>query len=250
MSAPTKIFRANNVNIRSYPGNAGAIGPVKNTSCSRSDTNPTTTTCISCSCEFIGLATGTVYGSTVYPNARCTFCAARTYCATCSCTVCTCTRTIPGGMWTVNEAYEAVTRDAWGDTTVNSSAATLNSLGCFSFTQVSNVTDYKGLYYITCTGGIAHFVSALCSWVTGDGNTGTCQQAISCANNLLGACTWCIPDADGIFEGQNKGTYTPGYSTGGFHNGPFVVGNRNRISQVGTYRCVAYNQAYGQWTRN
>lgn len=249
MSSSTKIFRANNVNIRSYPGNAGAIGPVKTSSCTQNNVNTTGVTSVTCACEYIGLATGTIYGSTVYPNARCTFCAARTFNETASCLICTSCRTIPGGMWSMNEAYESRTRDAWGNTTTCTGAASVSCLSSFDFTQVSNVTDYKGLYFKTCTGGIAHFVSLTSSWINGDGNEGTCQQAISCANNSLGYCNWCIPDADGVFTAGNLGMSTPGYSTGGFHNGPFTVGNRNRISSVGTYRCVAYNQNYGQWTR-
>jgi len=238
-------FRPRNLNKRYYPGNASVIGPT----CTPT-LGITTTTCCS-STNVCGACVGpdTVLGC------RCTFCYCPccNVCCSCPCTVCT--QTVPSGMWSSFEQYEASTRSAWG-TGITSSAGAATCLCCTNvgFACTTNIADCKGFFI--CCGPATNkwFVAPSCTEVSRCWYTR--GDAVTVANSCMGSCGWIVPT---IGQLQNPGyscrTYWDSYAaanywsdteiqataawTGDLTNDNNNGNNKNSVCRVRAFRCTA-----------
>lgn len=183
-------FRPSNLNIRKYPGNANVIGPLTQATLGVSTTTCQTCTPICASCQFYPLTLG----------ARCSYCA----CPCCQCVVgceCTvCTKKVPGGMWRIDQQYQASLQNAWGSGSTSSN--TLANFCCFignSITCIANITDYYGNLYSGSVGGSGMIASPyradpVCGWdnrgvIPGCNPGGSGWFVPSCGDlNLLACC--------------------------------------------------------------
>jgi len=185
-------FRPTNLNKRAYPGNASVIGPTVATSL-----GITTTTCCS-STNTCGACTGPI----INLGCRCTFCAYPCCNICCSCNCAVCTPIIPSGMWNTSEAYEAKSRNAWGDSTCSASAATCLCCTNIGYTCTTNQSDCKGFFICCGPSTNKWFVAPSCTEVS---RTFTSRSdSVTVANSCMGSCDWFVPTI-----GQ---AYNPGYT--------------------------------------
>ena len=147
------INRPSNVNIRDVPGNGSIVGPVTTPTCVE-----TTTTCESCfnTCDACSLQ----------PNLGGTFTICSCACCdnVCHCDCAVCDREVPSGMWKTSEQYEAKERDAWGDDTSSSDAATCVCNINSGFTCCS--TQQTGGYILCAAAGVVWVVAPSSSEVS------------------------------------------------------------------------------------
>lgn len=178
-------FRPSNLNKRAYPGNANVIGPT-----TKATLGINTTTCNTFISVVCGAASESFTLGCRFSTCTCPFCHC---CCYCSCTVCT--RTVPAGLWSSSEQYEARTRDAWGDT----NCVTGTTLGCCSAccgTYSSTGPDYKG-FYVCCEAGVQKwFVAPSCTQVVRSWYSNA--DAATVATSTMGSCSWFTPDCQAL----------------------------------------------------
>lgn len=239
-------FRPANLNKRAYPGNANIIGPTTQATLGVSTTTcfSSTPSCAVCACYPLCL------------GCRCSFCACPccNICCSCPCTVCT--QTVPSGMWSVSEQYEARTRNAWGSTVtcVTGSATCLCCTGV-GFANITNIVDCGGFFI--CCGPTTN------KWFVAPSSTEvsrvwtSCGDAVTVANSTIGVCGWFVPTVSQLLNpGWSCRSYWDSYTVsrywsstqfdGGdavhvcFNNHGFT-GNINKTSiyPVRAFRCTA-----------
>lgn len=245
-------FRPTNLNKRAYPGNANVIGPTRQATCC-----PTTTTCYQCYSNVFGATSAEIFTL----GCRCTtqtcpFCHC---CCCCTCTVCT--RTIPSGIWSSSEQYEARKRDAWSASSCSNTAPIGYCSACCG--TLTSVGSDCGGFYICCGPSTQKwFVAPSCTQVAV--NFSSRNNAVTCANSLMGSLGWFIPT---ISQLQNPGyfcrsywdTFTSGlyysntsyivhhYGQGSntwgcivnFSNGALGACVSGTVNQVRAFRCTA-----------
>jgi len=183
-------FRPTHLNKRYYPGNASVVGPTKQATLGISTTTCCSLTNVCGACCFTDIALG----------CRCSFCSCPccNVCCCCKCTVCT--QTVPGGKWSKWEQYEASTRSSWGNSSTSSSDTAV-CLCCLNvgFTCIGNITDYNGIF-ICCGAPGKWFIAPSCTQTYT--NWENRNNAVSCANSLMGSLGWFVPN---ISQLQNPG---------------------------------------------
>lgn len=185
-------FRPANLNKRAYPGNANVIGPTR-----QATIGFTTTTCNTYVSNICGAAT-----EVFTLGCRCTI-NNYPYCHCCCCCTCTvCTRTIPSGIWSASEQYEARTRDAWSASSCSNTAPIGYCSACCGTLTGCPGNDCKGFYI--CCGPTTNkwFVAPSCTQVAR--NWYFRDDAVIVANSCMGSCGWFVPTGPQL---QN-----PGYS--------------------------------------
>lgn len=196
-------FRPQNLNKRAYPGNANVIGPTVQATVGLSTTTvcSSTNVCGACACQ-------TPLGC------RCFFCACPCCDICCSCLVTTCTSSVPSGMWSSSEQYEASTRNAWGSgitTTAGLSTCLCSTNAGYACT--TNSTDCKGFFSCCGPGTVKWFVSPDCAQYFPPGSPAAGDSwesrgtGVTCANTVMGSCGWFIAGISTMYGLAQCGSY-------------------------------------------
>jgi hypothetical protein len=131
---------------------------------------------------------------------RCSFCRCPccNVCCSCPCTVCT--PTVPSGMWSSFEQYEASTRSAWGNSTSSSGAATCLCCTNVGFACTGSITDFQGFFICCGPSTNKWFVAPSCTQVSRSWYSRA--DAVTVANSCMGSCGWFVPSCGQL---QNPG---------------------------------------------